>query len=110
MTNKMILKETDIDLVGAFECTIENNLILCTGDCFSSEPPHDIADMYAFNVWDAAQGIITGSIAVLFVQTDNGIEFRYKKDKFEVISVSFDLITLRKDNIDYFIRRTNLIR
>ena len=101
----MKLKDIYIDLVGAFDCTIENNVVLCTGNFFSSEPPHDTADLFLFNVIDPTTGSIKEGIVVVFKQVGDNIEFRYRKDVFDVISVTFDLITLRKDSVDYFIKR-----
>lgn len=105
MGTKMKLRETHIDLVGLFDCTIENNTILSAGAVFHSEPPHDTADMFLFHVWNGSQGITKDGIAVVFRQVGEEIEFRYRKDVFEVMSVSFDLIELRKDGKDYFIKR-----
>jgi hypothetical protein len=104
----MNLKEIEFNLVGAFECTIENNLVLCTGEEIVSREPHDIANLYSFDVLDLANSTISEIIAVVFIQVGENIEFRYRKQSFNVVSVSFGVIVLNKDGVDYFIKRTNI--
>ena len=105
----MKLRETYIDLTGTFKSTIENNLILCDGVSTDSEPPHDIADLYAFHVVDNELNI-KETIAVIFRQVEDKVEFRYRKFIFKLISVSLQsIVIMDKDGRKFFIDRTTII-
>ncbi len=49
--------------------------------------------------------MISNTIAVAFVQAVDIVEFRYKKQVFEVEAVTFERIDLKKEGVDYFISR-----
>jgi len=105
----MKLGETYINLTGFFKCSIENNLVLCTGAGVTHTDPETkepTVDLYVFDILDPInRTFISPSILVGFNQVEDKIMFLYKKDKFELISVSNKLITVNKDGIDYFIER-----
>lgn len=110
MSKKYILSEITIHLVGFFKCSIENNIVLCSGaeQAFKNDDDEIVAEMYRFDVFDIITNTIPHSIIVFFNQVGDKLLFLYKKDKFEVISITDKLITLRKDGIDYFIEETKL--
>lgn len=104
----MKLRDTYIDLTGTFKSTIEDNLILCDGVSTDSEPPHDIADIYAFHVVDNDLNI-KETIAVIFRQVEDKVEFRYRKLVFELVSASLQSIAIMdKDGRKFFIDRTTV--
>ncbi|MGV3594707.1 MAG: hypothetical protein ACO1NK_05645 [Sediminibacterium sp.] len=104
----MKLREIDIDLTGFMECSIENNIVICSGFSMSPNAPDaDIADLYIFNVINPKTNSITEVILVAFKQVGEGIQFLYRKLVFDVVSITDDLITLKRDGIDYFIKRIN---
>jgi hypothetical protein len=105
----MRLRDLYIDLVGCFDCSIENNVIISTGTAYKSDPPHDISDMFLFNVLNPKTGMISDTIAVAFIQVGDIVEFRYKKEVFEVVSVKFERIALKRGEEDYFINRLDKI-
>jgi|GEM_PF-4843878 hypothetical protein len=106
----MNLKETVINLVGCFKCSIENNIVLCTGieRTLENDKGEPAADIYLFDVLDVENNTIPHSILVAFNEVNGKLLFLYKKDKYEVVSISPNLITLRKDGMEYFIERTQL--
>jgi hypothetical protein len=106
----MKLKEIFINLVGFFKCSIENNIVLCAGieNILKNDNDEVAAEAFLFDVFDTKTNTIPESIVVVFNQVGDKIIFGYRKDKFEVISISDNLITVRKDGIDYFIERINL--
>lgn len=104
----MKLKETMINLVGFFECSIENNTIMCAGldRTFKNDDGEDVVDLFIFDVLDVKNNtLVSPSILVGFNQVGDKILFLYKKDKYEVVSISDNLIKVKKDGIDYFIKR-----
>lgn len=105
MLKKMELRKTLIDLVGAFECTIENNIIFCSGMSMELNPPADTADIFMFQVWDRETGTFSESVLVVFIQNGDKIEFRYKKEVFEVVSITWDVITVSQNGVNYTITR-----
>jgi len=103
----MKLRETFISLVGFYKCSIENNVVMCTGieHTINNDEEEPVADFFRFDVFDMETRTIPSSIAVIFNQVGDKIFFLYKKDKFEVVSITDKLITMTKDGKEYFIER-----
>ena len=83
---------------------------MCTGLGFHSDGSanSDIADIFVFNVVTDRGELTTQGIAVAFVQKGDKIIFKYKKDIFDVVSITDDLITLEKEGIKHSIQRIEL--
>jgi hypothetical protein len=107
----MRLREVFISLVGFFKCTIDDNTFMCAGveQILQNENGEDVADLYLFDVMNLTGKKHLGEIIlVVFNQVGDKLLFLYKKDKYQVISTSDNLITIRKDGIDYFIERIEM--
>jgi len=104
----MRLKETLITLVGFFKCSIENNILLCDGilNSVKDDTGETVADMFVAHVFDPITGTIPSGILIVFNQVGDKIVFLYRKEKFEVKSISDDLIRLERDGIEYTLERT----
>ena len=109
MTKK--LDEIFIHLVGFFKCSIENNIVLCSGcdHIIKNEDDKIIVEIFRFDVFDPITKMLPYSIIVAFNQVGNDLLFLYKKDKFKVISITDKLITLEKDSVKYFIEETKVL-
>ena len=105
---KYRLSEIVLNLVGFFKCSIENNIVISTGieHAFKNDNSEVMAEAYRFDIFDTKTNTIPSGVLVIFNQVGDELFFMYRKDKFEVVSITDNLITLKKDGIDYFIERT----
>jgi hypothetical protein len=107
----MKLKEVFISLVGFFKCSIENNIVMSAGieNTFNDDDGNPIAELFIFDVLDVKNNtLLSPSILVIFNQVGDKIVFLYKKEKFDVISMSDNLIRLDKNGVEYTIERIEL--
>ena len=106
----MQLKETTINLLGFFECSIENNVVMCNGIKSSGNDDNGnlVFEAYMFDVLDKETYMFEKGILTIFNQVDDKIMFLYKKEKYKIVSISDDLITFTKGGLDHFIKRIEL--
>jgi hypothetical protein len=103
----MKLKEMYIHLVGFFKCTIDNRKFLCAGleNTIENDNGELVADLYIMDIMNEEMTAITKRELVIFNQVKDKIIFLYGKEKYELISLTDDLIKVRKDGVDYFVER-----
>ena len=106
----MKLKDKIINLVGFFECSIENNTFMCDGieSSVNDDNGNLLFETYKFDLLDTTNNVFTGAVLTIFNQIDDKILFLYRKNKYEVTLISDDLITFTRLGVNHFIKRTEL--